>query len=74
MAKLILYSIPGCGTCARAKRELTEEGVDFEERDINTNDEWFAEAAKLAVTVPIVIHEGGRIEIGWRGDYGCLFQ
>jgi len=73
MAKLIMYSIPGCGTCARARREMTEEGIEFEERDINTNSQWFEEAARIAVTVPIFV-EGDRIEIGWRGDSGCLFQ
>ena len=73
MAQLIMYSIPGCGTCARAKRELVADGVDFEERNINTNPEWFDEAARLGVTVPIFLRDG-RVEIGWKGDSGCLFQ
>ena len=71
---LIMYSIPGCGTCARAKREMIAEEIDFEERNINTNDQWYQEAVKLSVTVPIFIHEDDRVEIGWRGDSGCLFQ
>ena len=71
---MIMYSIPGCGTCARAKREMEEEGIDFEERNINLNDEWYQEAAKIGVTVPIFVHDDKSIEIGWRGDTGCLFQ
>ena len=73
MAQLIMYSIPGCGTCARARRELVAEGTEFEERDIYTNSEWFEEATQLAVTVPIFVRDG-RIEIGWKGDSGCAFQ
>ncbi len=71
---LVMYSIPGCGTCARAKREMEAEGIEFEERNVHTNDEWYEEAAKIGVTVPIFIHEDSRVEIGWRGDSGCLFQ
>jgi glutaredoxin len=73
MAKLIIYTVPGCGTCARAVRELTEDGVAFEERDIHKNDQWYEEASKLAVSVPILIRDG-KVELGWKGDMGCPFQ
>jgi glutaredoxin len=73
MSTLIMYSIPGCGTCARAKREMAEEGVEFEERDIYTNSQWYEEAAKLGISVPIFIRDG-QVEMGWKGDSGCPFQ
>jgi glutaredoxin len=73
VAELIIYTVPGCNTCVRAVRELTEEGVEFEERDIHKNAHWLEEASKLGVTVPILVR-GDSIEIGWRGDVGCLFQ
>ena len=41
---LIMYSIPGCGTCARAKREMEAEGIEFEERNVHTSDKWYEEA------------------------------
>jgi glutaredoxin len=73
MSKLIIYTIPGCGTCARAVKELTNEGAVFEERNIQTNDEWYEEAARLSISVPVVIRDG-KVEIGWKGDLGCPFQ
>ena len=73
MADLIIYTVRTCSTCERAVHELTEEGVEFEERDIRFKPEWFEEASRLGVTVPIILR-GDKVEIGWKGDYGCLFQ
>ena len=73
MAELIIYTVATCATCARAVRELTEEAVQFEERDIRKNAQWFEEASRLAISVPILVR-GERIEIGWKGDMGCPFQ
>ena len=73
MADLIIYTVATCGTCARAVRELTDEGVEFEERDIRKNDQWLAEASQLSISVPILVRDG-KIEIGWKGDMGCPFQ
>ncbi|MEX1255305.1 MAG: glutaredoxin domain-containing protein [Dehalococcoidia bacterium] len=73
MADLVIYTVPGCNTCARAVQEMTDEGIEFEERDIHKNAQWLEEASRLAVTVPILVR-GNRIEVGWRGDSGCLFQ
>lgn len=73
MADLIIYTVPTCATCARAVKELTAEGVEFEERDIRKDDEWYDEASRLSISVPILVR-GARIEIGWKGDMGCPFQ
>ena len=73
MPKLIIYTVPTCSTCARAVDELTGEGVEFEERDIRKNDEWYEEASRLSISVPILVR-GNKIEIGWKGDMGCPFQ
>ena len=73
MADLIIYTVPTCATCARAVHELTEEGTEFEERDIRTSMQWFEEAARLSISVPILVRDG-RVEIGWKGDTGCPFQ
>jgi glutaredoxin len=73
MADLIIYTVPTCNTCARAVRDLTAEGVEFEERDIRQNEQWFEEASKLSISVPILVRDG-RVEIGWKGDFGCPFQ
>ena len=73
MADLIIYTVPTCSTCARAVEELTAEGTDFEERDIRTSEQWYEEASRLSISVPILLR-GGRVEIGWKGDMGCPFQ
>lgn len=73
MADLIVYTVPTCSTCARAVKELVEEGVEFEERDIRKNDAWLEEASRLSISVPILVR-GNRVEIGWKGDMGCPFQ
>ena len=73
MADLIIYTVPTCSTCARAVEELTAEGIDFEERDIRTSEQWYEEASRLSISVPILLRDG-RVEIGWKGDMGCPFQ
>jgi glutaredoxin len=73
MADLIVYTVPTCSTCARAVKELTADGIEFEERDIRTNDAWLEEASRLSISVPILVR-GDRVEIGWKGDMGCPFQ
>ena len=73
MADLIIYTVPTCATCARAVRDLTNEGAEFEERDIRANMQWFEEAARLSISVPVLVR-AGRVEIGWKGDTGCPFQ
>lgn len=67
--KLILYTTPGCDVCDRARADLTAEGVEFEERDVMKNKEWFDEALKYSITVPILIRDG-KAEVGWQGAYG----
>ena len=60
MADLIIYTVPTCNTCARAVRDLTEDGVEFEERDIRKDEQWFQEASKLSISVPILVRDGTR--------------
>jgi glutaredoxin len=71
--RVILYTAPNCSTCDRARVGLAEEGVDFEERDIMTNRAWFDEAAKLSISVPIILR-GEKVQVGWGRSMGCLFQ
>jgi glutaredoxin len=69
MATLIMYTLRTCPTCERARRDLTAEGVDFEERCIDDNGQWFEEASQLAITVPIIVR-GDKVEVGWKGESG----
>jgi glutaredoxin len=67
--KAILYTLRGCPTCEKAKRGLSQRGVQFEERLVNDNPAWWKEAVALAATVPILVW-GDRVEVGWEGEAG----
>jgi glutaredoxin len=67
--KAILYTLRGCPTCEKAKRGLTQRGVDFEERLVDGNAAWWKEAVALAATVPILV-SNDRVEVGWEGEAG----
>ena len=69
MADLIIYTLRTCPTCDRARRDLAQEGVAFEERMIDEDPRWFDEASGMAVTVPILVR-GEKIEVGWKGEVG----
>ena len=70
--RLILYTVPNCGTCDRARAGLREQGIDFEERDIMMRREWFDEASRFAVSVPIIL-QGDKVQVGWGRSIGCYF-
>ena len=68
--KLIIYTTPNCSACDRALADLTADGVDFEERNVMKNKQFYDEALKYAITVPIILREG-KVECGWKGNIGC---
>jgi glutaredoxin len=67
--RAILYTLRGCPTCEKAKRGLSQRGVEFEERLVDDNPVWRKEAVALAATVPILVADG-RVEVGWEGEAG----
>jgi glutaredoxin len=71
--KLIIYTTPNCHTCDAALADLTANGVDFEERNIMKRAEWWDEALRYGVTVPIILRHG-KVEYGWKGEIGCAFN
>lgn len=69
MADVIMYTLRNCPTCEQARRDLTAEGVKFEERVVDDNPKWFDEASALSTNVPILVR-GDKVETGWKGDPG----
>jgi glutaredoxin len=67
--KAILYTLRGCPTCEKARRGLSQRGVQFEERLVDDNPAWWKEAVALAATVPILVWND-RVEVGWEGEAG----
>ncbi len=69
MPDLIIYTLRSCPTCARAKADMDAGGVEYEERSIDDNAQYYQEAVGLAFTVPILVRNG-RVEVGWKGESG----
>jgi glutaredoxin len=67
---VIFYTLRNCPTCDKARDGLKERGVDFEERQVDTNEEWWEEALKYAFTVPVIVWGEDDVEIGWQGEHG----
>jgi glutaredoxin len=73
MAMIILYTLRDWVTSQRARRDLAEAGVEFEERVIDDNAAWWEEAAALSATVPVLVR-GDQVEVGWKGESGWFIQ
>ncbi|MEB2301547.1 glutaredoxin family protein [Lysinibacillus xylanilyticus] len=61
--EVVVYSSKGCGFCTKQKEFLTEKGIAFEERDIDTNAQHFQEFKELkGAGVPFtIVKEAGEI-------------
>lgn len=69
MAKVKMYTKPGCPYCAAAREHYTDKGVDFE--DINVIDNPSAQTELLELSkgqkiVPVIV-DGGEVKLGWGG-------
>ncbi|MEE9285307.1 MAG: glutaredoxin domain-containing protein [Dehalococcoidia bacterium] len=70
MSSVVIYTLRSCPTCDKAMTDMRERGIDFEERRVDDNPQWWDEALKYAFTVPVIIWADGDIEIGWDGEHG----
>ena len=68
---VIIYTLRTCGPSQKALAALRERGIEFEERRVDANAEYWEEALNYSVTVPVILWENGDVEIGWDGDHGC---
>lgn len=68
---LIMYSLATCPTCARARREMDEHGVTYEERVVDGSPEHQREVLRLTLqrTVPVFV-KGDRVVVGFHGERG----
>lgn len=71
MAKLVMYSLATCPTCARARREMDEQGLEYEERLVDGDPAAQQEVLRLTLqrTVPVFVKDG-RVVIGFYGERG----
>jgi hypothetical protein len=68
--KVIIYTLPECDVSDRALAEMRAEGIDFEERNVMRNKQWFDEALAISIFVPILIWPDRGAEVGWKGAVG----
>ena len=64
----IMYVKPGCPYCQAAREGLTEQGVEWEERDATTRDDWKKELFEVSPrgVVPTIV--GDDVTVGWNGE------
>ena len=70
MAQRIMYVKPNCPYCAEAREEMTAQGLEFEERDATTREDWRAELmehSRDTGKVPTVVMGDEVVTVGWKG-------
>lgn len=72
MQSIILYTLSTCPTCQKARAGLKAEGIPFEERVIDDSVQFQNEVETLSnqYTVPVLVHPDGRVEVGYKGEFG----
>lgn len=71
VATLVMYSMTECPTCDRARRELAEQGIAYEERLVDGNAQWQQDVVRLTLqrTVPVFVKDG-KVVVGYHGERG----
>lgn len=70
MNKTVIYTISTCPACIQLKKDLTDKGIKFEERQVNSSQAYLDEALTYGDIVPMIVHKDGRIEINPTGKVG----
>lgn len=66
----IVYTVSTCPACLRLKSEWGEQGIDFEERPVDTDQKSLDEAVKHGDMVPVIVYPDGKIQVGYKGMIG----
>ena len=70
MAVPIVYTLLNCPACDRLRETWGSQGVKYEERRVDENQETLDEALEYGSAVPIIVYPDGRVEEGFEGEYG----
>jgi glutaredoxin-like protein NrdH len=66
--RTVVYSKNNCVQCAYTKKLLTEYGIKFEERNIDENEEFYAQAKSLGYQQAPVVVAGVESWSGFQPD------
>jgi len=66
-----MYSLATCPTCARARKEMDEQGVEYEERVLDGHPDLQQEVVRLTLqrNVPVFVKDGS-VVVGFHGERG----
>ncbi len=62
---IIVYSQPTCQACHRLKTFLKHKGIEYQDRDVTTDEEAFAELQRFGATTTPVILVGDEVVVGF---------
>ena len=66
----IVYTLRTCPTCEDLRVAWKEQGIEFEERIVDDNQEYMDEAREFGSAVPVIVYPDGRVEEGFNGETG----
>ena len=67
-----VYTIRGCDACVKLLKKWDAEGISYDERRVELNQETLDEARRYGSLVPIVVWPDGRVEQGFGDTIGCF--
>lgn len=70
MKRTVIYTISTCPACMQLKKDLTAKHIEFEEKQVDSNQSWLDEALQYGDIVPMIVHENGKVEINPTGIIG----
>ena len=62
MNKTVIYTIRNCPACIKLKKDLTNKKIEFDEKQVDSNQEWLNEALTYGDIVPMIVYQDGRVE------------
>ena len=65
-----VYTLSTCPACIKLREDWTSQGIQFEERQVDKDQQWLDEALRYGDTVPIAVYDDGRVEVGYAGMIG----
>jgi glutaredoxin len=70
--RLVMYTLQDCPMCVKVRGILKARRVDVEEIYIDDDDGLQKHVLDISRqnTVPVFVHPGGRVEVGFEGETG----
>ncbi len=70
ITKPIVYTVSTCPACLKLKKDWSSQGIEFDERQVDKNQASLDEALEYGDMVPIIVHQDGRVEVGYANMIG----